>query len=120
MRVSSAHSLARSRSLVRVIHAQKNIFKIIAFSVLATNTANAQQPNYGQVAIDGMVQGILKPFTHGTEGATSVGKSFEKQIFKPEGSGKIETKDGRIKIDTKDAESMRIAAEFRQNYGVGA
>lgn len=32
------------------------------------------------------------------------------------GSASIETKGSKLKIDTKDAESMRLAAEFRKNY----
>ncbi|MDD2864262.1 MAG: hypothetical protein PHC99_06000 [Methylococcales bacterium] len=83
---------------------------------MATNATNAKQPDFGQMAIDGMVQGILMPFTHSKDGTKSVSKSVEKQLFNPEGNGKIETKDGSVKIDTKDPQSLKLANEFRRNY----
>lgn len=43
-------------------------------------------------------------------------KSIGNNIFHQEGAAKIETKSGDLKIDTKDAESLKQAAEFRKNY----
>ncbi len=92
------------------------ILNITVLCFLATNAANAQKPDYGQLAIDGMVKGVLMPFTHGNDAAKNVNKSIEKQLFNPEGNGKIETKDGSVKIDTKDPKSLKLADEFRRNY----
>jgi hypothetical protein len=63
------------------------------------------QPNYGKVIVDGFEQGLIMPFN-----------GAKKIITEGEGSGKIETKDGKVKIDTKNAESLKKADEFRKNY----
>lgn len=91
---------------------------IVAFSlaITLTNNAKAERPDYGQIAIDGMIKGMLLPLTNGDKELKNVNKSIKKELFNPDGTGKIETKDGSVKIDTKDAESMKKADEFRKNY----
>lgn len=115
-------SLARSQSLSRSPRHNKGkiykiIYKIIAFSLLATNVANAEKQNLGQFAIDEVVKNIIElPQKAATDGVRSVNKSIGKELFKSEGSGKIEIKNGNLKIDTKNEKSLELAAEFRKNY----
>lgn len=50
------------------------------------------------------------------ESMKKLDKSISNNLFHQEGTAKIETKSGDLKIDTKDAESLKKAAEFRKNY----
>lgn len=89
-------SLSRSQSLSRSRRSRAAIFCLIIW-----NSAIAQ-PNYEKAA----EKGFLIPFKAG------------KKIIngETEGIGQIETKDGSLKIDTQNAESIKLAAEFRKNY----
>lgn len=73
---------------------------LIQFLNLKTISAN---PNYEKIVEDGIIKGMLIPLK-----ATK--KAFNEEI------AEIETKDGKVKINTKDNESMKKAAEFRKNY----
>ena len=105
MRVSSAHSLARSRSLVRVVYALK--FFLMSF-LIVSNTATAEpQKNIGQFAIDEVVKNIIElPQKAMTQGLNSVKKSVKKEISqgnKNENINKCEI-NGKITYQSKPCE----------------
>jgi hypothetical protein len=80
--------------------------KAVFLLLLTLCNVTQAQPDYGKVIVDGFEKGLIMPFSSAKKIITNEG----------EGSGKIETKDGKVKIDTKNAESMKKADEFRRNY----
>ena len=93
---------------------------LIIIGLLATNVALAenQKNNWGEYFTDEVIKNMVKIPTNALNPKETkiIEKSINKNVFQQEGTAKIETKNGNIKIDTQDAESMRLAAEFRKNY----
>ena len=102
--LSHSQSLYRSRR-------SRTIFFIMCFFI---NDAKAELKNVDKIIIDGFLDGIIAPFKNGSKSINHATQSIDKKILGSDGSAEIE--DGKVRIDTKNENSLKIAAEFRKNY----
>lgn len=83
-----------------------------ALLLLIISVVAKAQPDYGKIVNEGLEKGVMIGLGAKTKQQTDLIKT----IMKPEGKGKIETKEGDLKIDTQNIESLKQAEEFRKNY----
>lgn len=83
-------------------------------SAIAEGKPNPWAENFSDNVIKSMVE-ITKNAVS-SKNINNIGNSINKNVFQQEGTAKIEIGDGNLKIDTKNNESIRLAAEFRKNY----
>ena len=112
----SLRSLTRSQSLSRSRRSRAAIFLCVIFSCNAKAEEKHGLKNLDKVVIDGVLTGITTPFKNLDKTLNYTEKSVNKKFFGNDGKAEIETKDGNLKINTADVESMKLAAEFRRNY----
>lgn len=104
----------RSPSLARFA-----IAAIILIICVKNNAIAGQKTkNWGENFNDNVIKSMIDITKNAvsSKNINNISNSINKNIFKQEGTATIETKNGNLKIDTQNAESMRLAAEFRKNY----
>lgn len=103
---ATLRTLCRSHSLPRFARFCASLLLVVMVE------ESKAQPNYEKIINEGITKGVMI----GLGATTKPETDLIKTIIKPEGKGKIETKDGNVKIDTQNTESLKQAEEFRRNY----
>lgn len=112
----SLRSLTHSQSLSRSRRSRAALIFCIIFSFNAIAEEKNGLKNVDKIIIDGVLTGITAPFKNLDKTLNYTAKSADKKFFGNDGKAEIETKDGNLKINTANIDSMKLAAEFRRNY----